>query len=153
EILWNDLEAAEPVSEVRREGWSHSYVQWSPFGTYLATLHQLGVAIYGGPKWDRLRRFSHPGVDLIDFSPNEKYLVTASAKMQDPDDPKDPQVWRADIRSKIPPVHHRVGHKDRCQVARVLGGWVALARFQVEPGRQVLVENERRYHLHLRDSL
>lgn len=36
--------------------------------------------IWGGASWGRLKRFPHPGVNLIDFSPNEKYITTWSHK-------------------------------------------------------------------------
>jgi len=45
-------------------------------------------------------RLTHTGVKLIDFSPCENYVVTASPQFQDNDNPRDPQciiVW--DLRS------------------------------------------------------
>lgn len=53
-------------------------MQWSPLGSYLATFHAQGIALWGGPSWSKIVRFVHPGVKLIDFSPNERYLVTWS---------------------------------------------------------------------------
>ena len=47
-------------------------------GTYFATLHRQGVRLWGGPSWEPQNRFAHPLVKLIDFSPNEQYLVTWS---------------------------------------------------------------------------
>ena len=44
----------------------------------LATLHRQGVRLWGGPSWSPLQKFAHPLVKLIDFSPNERYLVTWS---------------------------------------------------------------------------
>ncbi|CAG8830875.1 33355_t:CDS:10, partial [Gigaspora margarita] len=41
------------------KNWTETYVQWSPLGTYLATFHHQGIALW-------------------DFSPNGKYLVTWS---------------------------------------------------------------------------
>lgn len=58
--------------------WTETYVQWSPLGTYLATFHRQGIALWGGPSWNKIIRFVHPGVKLIDFSPNERFLVTWS---------------------------------------------------------------------------
>jgi translation initiation factor 3 subunit B len=94
EILWNDLKVGkEPRVVEKRISWTESYVAWSPQGTYLLTIYSAhGVAIWGGAKWEKLMRFPHPGVKLIDFSPNEKYLVTASPQFQENDNPKDPQV-------------------------------------------------------------
>jgi translation initiation factor 3 subunit B len=53
-------------------------VQWSPKGSYLTTLHRQGIALWGGDNWSKIIRFVHPDVKLIDFSPNEEYLVTWS---------------------------------------------------------------------------
>jgi translation initiation factor 3 subunit B len=50
-------------------------VRWSPRGTYLATFHQKGVALWGGEQMKQTVRFSHPGVQLSDFSPCEKLVA------------------------------------------------------------------------------
>jgi len=87
EILWNDLTPGkEPEVVAKRLKWTDTYAAWSPLGTYLLTIHtNKGVAIWGGEKWDKLMRFAHPGVKLIDFSPCEKYLVTASPQRRFPE--------------------------------------------------------------------
>lgn len=54
------------------QSWTETYVEWSPHGTYLATFHQKGIAVWGGFDFRRLQRFNHPGVQLIDFSPCER---------------------------------------------------------------------------------
>ena len=66
-----------------RQKWGELYLQWSPLGTYLASLHRVGVALWSGPKLDgpigvNILRFTHPGARLVQFSPCEKYLVTWS---------------------------------------------------------------------------
>ncbi|XKL67161.1 hypothetical protein PGB90_010581 [Kerria lacca] len=61
-----------------RERWTESFVRWSPLGTYLATVHKLGVVLWGGPKFVRIMRFVQPNVQFIDFSPCEQYLTTFS---------------------------------------------------------------------------
>ncbi|KAJ3111315.1 Translation initiation factor 3 subunit b [Phlyctochytrium bullatum] len=76
-IYWNN-KAEKPDEVHKRRNWSDMYVAWSPQGTYLATFHKQGVALWGGPKFDKLVRFAHPNVKLIDFSPDEKYLVSWS---------------------------------------------------------------------------
>lgn len=48
------------------------HVQWSPLGTYLATMHSKGVALWGGPGFEQLMRFTHWDVQFIEFSPCEK---------------------------------------------------------------------------------
>lgn len=58
--------------------WGQYYVQWSPLGTYLASIHLPGVALWSGPKLDNMLRVTHPDVRLIQFSPCENYLVTWS---------------------------------------------------------------------------
>lgn len=76
-VFWNEKDdAPEPV--VDRDNWTESFVQWSPQGTFLTSIHAQGVQLWGGKAWSRQKRFSHPGVNLIDFSPNENYLVTWS---------------------------------------------------------------------------
>jgi translation initiation factor 3 subunit B len=87
EVLWNDAarRAAEPVQA--RSFWSERFILWSPRGTYLATVHRQGVAVWGGPSFARLQRYAHPGVQRVDFSPGEKYLVTYSAS--EPSNPRE----------------------------------------------------------------
>ncbi|KAI9014379.1 eukaryotic translation initiation factor eIF2A-domain-containing protein [Phycomyces nitens] len=76
-IFWNQ-KADNPDHVYTRQNWTETYVQWSPLGSYLSTFHQMGIALWGGPSWSKIVRFVHPGVKLIDFSPNERYLVTWS---------------------------------------------------------------------------
>ncbi|RCH94154.1 Translation initiation factor 3 subunit b, partial [Rhizopus stolonifer] len=76
-VFWNRKNES-PDQVYTRTNWTESYVQWSPKGSYLATFHTQGIALWGGPSWEKIVRFVHPGVKLIDFSPNERYLVTWS---------------------------------------------------------------------------
>ncbi|KAH7131954.1 eukaryotic translation initiation factor-like protein 3 subunit B [Dendryphion nanum] len=76
-VFWNEKEDA-PEQVIDREGWTESFVQWSPQGTFLISMHAQGVQLWGGKAWSRQKRFAHPGVNLVDFSPNEKYVVTWS---------------------------------------------------------------------------
>jgi len=47
EVLWNDVKAGEsPETVIKRENWTEAYLTWSPLGTYLATIHSEGVAIW-----------------------------------------------------------------------------------------------------------
>lgn len=62
----------EPVLIEERARWTETYVRWSPQGTYLATFHSKGIALWGGEKFQQIMRFSHSGVQLIDFSPCER---------------------------------------------------------------------------------
>jgi translation initiation factor 3 subunit B len=78
-VFWNEKEDT-PESIVDRNGWTEMFVQWSPLGTYLISMHQQGVLLWAGATWSRQKRFAHSGVNLVDFSPNEKYIVTWSHK-------------------------------------------------------------------------
>ena len=61
------------------QNWTETYLQWSPRGTYLTTIHKQGVALWGGESWERIVRFVHNSVRLIEFSPCESYLITLSS--------------------------------------------------------------------------
>jgi len=77
EIMWNGAHGI-PSRSVSKEPKTDTPVQWSPKGTYLVTFHHLGVILWGGPKWKKLRKIRHNGVDVVDFSPNENYMVSYS---------------------------------------------------------------------------
>ncbi|TVY50905.1 Eukaryotic translation initiation factor 3 subunit B [Lachnellula cervina] len=76
-INWNN-EKDTPETIVERPNWTESFIQWSPQGTFLTSVHAQGVQLWGGPSWLRQKRFAHPYVNLVDFSPGEKYLTTWS---------------------------------------------------------------------------
>lgn len=94
-ILWNSR-AEDPEEEFARPNWTDSYLLWSPRGSYLATVHRQGIALWGSKSWERIVRFAHPNVKYLSFSPLENYCVTFS-----PESPKDKgdnlRVW--DVRS------------------------------------------------------
>ncbi|VDL73112.1 unnamed protein product [Nippostrongylus brasiliensis] len=75
-IKGHDPEIAGEPGKAERASWTETVFKWSPHGSYLTTLHKKGVAIWGGPRFDRIQRFTHDNVQFIDFSPCEKYLVT-----------------------------------------------------------------------------
>ncbi|EGG14878.1 RNA-binding region RNP-1 domain-containing protein [Cavenderia fasciculata] len=98
EICWNEMNLGKPTSEIAKTQWTSSYVQWSNSGTYLVTFHPDRIVLFGGENWTQIAEFKHRGVQLIDFSPEDKYLVTfAPVTNDDPKDPKSIIVW--DIRS------------------------------------------------------
>ena len=72
--------APDPVEVQTRNRWTETYVKWSPLGTYLATFHTRGIALWGGDDFHQITKFSHPDVEFIEFSPCEKYIVTFSPK-------------------------------------------------------------------------
>merc|ERR1719310_181875 len=85
----------DPVETQSRNRWTETYVKWSPLGTYLATFHTRGIALWGGDDFHQITKFSHPGVQFIEFSPCEKYLVTfsPSATNLSSDEPTAIIVW------------------------------------------------------------
>jgi translation initiation factor 3 subunit B len=60
---------SEPTPVEERQRWTETYVRWSPQGTFLATFHFKGIALWGGENFRQIMKFSHQGVQLIDFSP------------------------------------------------------------------------------------
>lgn len=58
-------------------------VQWSTYGSYLATFHSKGIALWGGEQFKECGRFLHRNAKLIDFSPRETYLVTWNEDKKD----------------------------------------------------------------------
>ncbi|KUI57764.1 Eukaryotic translation initiation factor 3 subunit B [Cytospora mali] len=94
-VFWNN-DKDQPENIVDRQFWTETFVQWSPLGTYLTSIHALGVQLWGGPSWTRQRRFAHPFVNLVAYSPNENYLVTWSARPIAIGDEGHPQLTRDD---------------------------------------------------------
>ena len=76
----------QPVALKSRDKWTETRFQWSPKGTYLATFHDRGIALWAGEEFAQFMRFAHQGVQLIDFSPNENYLVTFNPSRAGVDD-------------------------------------------------------------------
>jgi len=85
----------EPSVVAERDRWTETMVRWSPRGTCLATFHQKGIALWGREDFKQIQKFHHPGVQFIDFSPNEKYIVTCAPLA-------DQHIW-----------DFRTGHKKR----------------------------------------
>ena len=53
-----------PPKQAAGEGryWCDQYVAWSKTGAYLLTYHVQGVALWGGPNFDKVARLAHHGV-------------------------------------------------------------------------------------------
>ncbi|KNA07917.1 hypothetical protein SOVF_167400, partial [Spinacia oleracea] len=69
EVLWNDARHMKPDPVYTRRFWTESFVQWSPLGTYLATVHHQGAAVWGGADtFDRIHRYAHPMVLFLSVS-------------------------------------------------------------------------------------
>lgn len=89
-----------------REQWTSTYMKWSPKGKYLFSMFPQGVQSWGGEGFQRINRHLHPGVRLIDFSPNEKFLVTLS-----PEPIMDPMELREELRKDYPFKSEDIGKK------------------------------------------
>lgn len=88
ELFWSDKGETTFEYDGEREKkngkqWCSQYVLWSPQGTYLATFHPQGIALWGGDKYDKVGRFAHKNVKIAVFSPNENYLLTLSETEQE----------------------------------------------------------------------
>lgn len=73
-VYWNSVGQPTVLSE--KLHWSDTFIRWSPYGTYLATVHKQGIALWGGEKFEQIVRFTHVGAQYFDFSPCEKFIVT-----------------------------------------------------------------------------
>eukprot|EP01083_Nonionella_stella_P109723 320259_1 len=80
ERVRKNVEGAERKKERPILPQSHltdGYVQWSPLGSYLIVMHPgKDVVLYAGEQLKQVHRFSHDGVIMFGFSPQENYLVT-----------------------------------------------------------------------------
>lgn len=77
-VYLNSLRGIGDPKELEvKSNWTESSVKWSPQGSYLATCHSKGIAIWGCEDFTRIARFSHDGVQFFDFSPCENYLITS----------------------------------------------------------------------------
>jgi translation initiation factor 3 subunit B len=88
EIFWSDKGEITLDYDGEREKkngkqWCSQYVLWSPQGTYLATFHPQGIAIWAGDKYEKVGRFAHKNVKIAVFSPMENYLITLSETEQE----------------------------------------------------------------------
>jgi translation initiation factor 3 subunit B len=94
-VMWNDGRRGRAEDAYSRANWTESYVQWSPLGDMLATVHRQGVAVWGGPQFKRLNRFEHHNVQLIEFSPCETYLFAYSSI--EPSNPREKLTIKLDV--------------------------------------------------------
>lgn len=78
-VFWNN-KTNPPENVVDRAHWTQLFVQWSPKGTYLASVHPQGIQLWGGPGFSKQKQFPHPFVQLVEFSPGESYVTTWSAR-------------------------------------------------------------------------
>lgn len=99
QVVWGPRAGGSIEVVEERKPWTDAYIQWSPKGSYLATVHGPGVMLWGGKSWARLGRFSHENVKLIGFSPDETFLVTFS--LHDATRPLEPNLLVWDVQSGV----------------------------------------------------
>ncbi|CAL5382545.1 unnamed protein product [Camellia sinensis] len=87
EVLWNDVRQMKPEPVYKHSHWTKNFVQWSPLGTYLATVHRQSAILWGRYQLHRVYALCSSPVKLIDFSPSERFLVTYSS--QERNNPRD----------------------------------------------------------------
>ncbi|CAH2351522.1 eukaryotic translation initiation factor 3 subunit B [[Candida] railenensis] len=93
-VYWNKKKnEPEPAIEPRK-GFTSTYAKFSPKGTYLFSVHPQGIQSWGGAEFLSCKKFIHQQVRLIDFSPNERYMVTLSpVPIQLPDSPQERAIF------------------------------------------------------------
>ncbi|PJF17359.1 Eukaryotic translation initiation factor 3 subunit B [Paramicrosporidium saccamoebae] len=77
-VFSNARGGAPPELVHTRANWTDTYVQWSPRGSYLATVHGPGIMLWGGASFSRLGKYPHQNVKLVNFSSTETIMVTWS---------------------------------------------------------------------------
>jgi len=92
DVYWNEANKKPTLVRSQRH-WAETYVAWSPLGSYLVTFHKQGLILWGGPEWKKIMRFSHQGVKMIQFSPQEKYLLTYSPHFHTKDSAQNPRTF------------------------------------------------------------
>ncbi|CAG9824642.1 unnamed protein product [Phaedon cochleariae] len=97
--IWQNTQP-DPTLVEQRSQWTQTYIKWSPLGTYLSTFHKMGIALWAGHNYAQYKKFAHPGVQFIDYSPCEKYLVTYSPQ-GDPHNPDQKRIIIWDIRTGL----------------------------------------------------
>eukprot|EP01059_Diplonema_ambulator_P025100 TRINITY_DN42088_c0_g1_i1.p1 TRINITY_DN42088_c0_g1~~TRINITY_DN42088_c0_g1_i1.p1 ORF type:complete len:702 (+),score=337.86 TRINITY_DN42088_c0_g1_i1:36-2108(+) len=99
EIYWNDYQVINATDQTdvmklvyKKPNWTTLFAKWSPLGTYLVTFTEKGLNLWGGEKWTSMGQFPHNEVQLIDWSPKEKYLITWASELI---------VWDVQLGKKI----------------------------------------------------
>ncbi|KAL3273021.1 hypothetical protein HHI36_014477 [Cryptolaemus montrouzieri] len=96
--IWQNTQP-DPTLVEERENCTQVLIKWSPLGTFLSTFHHQGIALWAGSNLTQYKKFLHVGVQFIDFSPCEKYLVTYSTMPVDHHESSKIIIW--DIRTGL----------------------------------------------------
>jgi translation initiation factor 3 subunit B len=104
EVFWANTALGEEPSKVyggerEKEGgkvWCERHVLFSPQGTFLVTFHPQGIKLWGCDQFESKGRFLHQGVETMEFSPCERYIITYSS-----DGLENIIVWSVKTQSKL----------------------------------------------------
>lgn len=102
-------------------------------GTYIATFHRKGIALWGGDEFNQIVKFTHEGVSYIDFSPCEKYLVTFSSMLAANDHPEAIIMW--DVRTGV---KRRTFHSEQEKVSWPVFKWSPDDKYFARIGQDLL---------------
>jgi len=102
EIYWHDTLSGEPKlyyggerEKQDKKIWCDWKVQFSPQGSYIATFHKQGIALWAGDQFQKWKvRFPHNGVKHIEFSPNEEFLLTWNGSHAKEEDEQAVKIFR-----------------------------------------------------------
>ena len=104
-LSWNDTNQKKPEIILELQKPRNNRHEWSPMGNYLASiLYDKGVLLSvvtstssetKSNGYKVIRQFAHPRVELIMFSPDERYLVTSS------DDQRLVRIWDLYFGDKV----------------------------------------------------
>ncbi len=61
------------------KSWTELFIKWSTQGSYLATFHGPGIALWGNSSFEKINRFMHAGAKHVEFSPCDRYMATVSS--------------------------------------------------------------------------
>jgi translation initiation factor 3 subunit B len=75
--------------------------EWSKSGSYLVIYQEDGFSIYGGNTFDLVARFDHKGVKNVEFSPDEKYVLSFNGTVLEAPNSENYIVWNVALREKI----------------------------------------------------
>lgn len=109
--------------------WTESCVWWSPLGTYLATVHKLGVILWGGPNFSRIQRFVQQHVQFIDFSPCEqwafvKWILCSLFSRDNRLFFSISDIWLRSLRNRMPQIKRNLSYLIFVLVWRNVRSWL-----------------------------
>lgn len=75
--------------------------EWSKSGSYLVALSDKGFTLYGGSNFNEIGFFEHPAVKQVEFSPDEKYVLSFNGTVLEAPNSENYIVWNVNLKEKI----------------------------------------------------